>query len=99
MIPDLIYQNYYLDVSRVGKTVQFPDIFTVRPPSAVKFLKCLSLIILSPPMQIGYRFIENQRYLTIEGYRPEYRGRGIGAERGRVLVSRRINLKTVKGNS
>lgn len=99
VIPDLIYQNYYLDVSRVGKTVQFPDIFTVQPPFGSEILEVFISDRPFPPMQIGYRFIENQRYLTVEGYKPEYRGRGIGAERGRVLISRRINLKTVKGNS
>jgi hypothetical protein len=96
VIPDLIYQNYYLDVSRGGRLCSFPIFhspasfgseilevfFSDRP-----FLRCRSGIVSSRTRGIsrlrGTSRIQGERDRCREGS----------------VVQQRINLKTVKGNS
>ncbi|NLG19349.1 MAG: DUF4384 domain-containing protein [Fibrobacter sp.] len=101
VIPDLIYQNYYLDKSKAGKTVQLPDIFKVTSPGGNGVLEVFVSDRPFPEMQIRSSKIGEKRYLAVE---KTLCGTENGKEinrrnEGRMLVRKSVGIKTVKRES
>lgn len=98
VIPDMIYQNYYLDKSKAGKTVQLPDIFQVTSPGGKGVLEVFVSDRPFPEMQIRWSKTGEKGYLTIEKNLCGKENGGVINRRndGRMLVRKSVGIKTVK---
>ena len=94
VLPDLIYQNYYIDITKVNKSMQLPDLFIVKPPFGDELMQVYVSDRPFSSFRIVSRLIGGERYRVVDGYERNVRGMGVKGSESQV-VSGRIKLTTV----
>ena len=95
VVPDLIYQNYYIDITKVNKSLQLPDLFVIKPPFGRELMQVFVSEQPFRPLRIVSRCLDGEYYRVVDGYKTQFRGIAVG-KTGNGVVSRSIRLITVR---
>lgn len=94
-IPELVYQNYYIELSDVNKFFGLPDTFTVTPPFGEESISFYVSENPFPQLQIVNRIIDGQIYRIVTGEVRYGMDRGVKVQFCAQVIKKVLKITTV----